>query len=226
MDNNTSKNKYYSTLTKHWDYVAKSNYFGFNNYYHRYLERVYRYFIPPGLRVLEIGCGKGDLLASVNPEVGIGIDLSGEMIQQGKEKYPHLQFYHGLGEEVMLDGIFDVVIFSDILNSAWDIQELFGHVQQYCDNSTRIIINVYSRLWQPILNIARKFGLAAPMLPHSWLTVEDLRNLLYLTNFDVIETSSEILIPVNIPIISHIVNRYLARLFPTASYFSCCHLTN
>lgn len=214
MNNDVSKNSYYSTLKIHWNDVAKSSHFSINNYYRRYLERIYSFHIPPGLRVLEIGCGKGDLLASVKPRLGVGVDLSEEMVHQAREKYPDLQFYHSLGEEIELEGVFDVIVFSDILNSVWDIQELFKKIDHFCDNSTRIIINIYSRLWQPLLNIVRKLNLAAPALSHSWLTVDDLKNLLYLENYDVIETSSEILFPINIPVISYIANRFLAKILP------------
>ncbi|MGO8925437.1 MAG: hypothetical protein ACLQU3_00735 [Limisphaerales bacterium] len=42
---------------------------------------------PPGLRVLEVGCGLGDLLAAVKPARGPGLDFSpamitGELLQQ------------------------------------------------------------------------------------------------------------------------------------------------
>src|SRR5262245_55597620 len=32
-------------------------------FYHRLLERYYQFIIPPAARVLEVGCGLGDLLA-------------------------------------------------------------------------------------------------------------------------------------------------------------------
>ena len=97
------------------------------------------------------------------------------MIRQAKEKYPKLNFHHSRGENVHLEGTFDIIILSDLLNNIWDVQELLAHLQQYCDDSTRIVINAYSRLWQPFLNLARKIGLAAPMLPQNWLTVDDVK---------------------------------------------------
>jgi 2-polyprenyl-3-methyl-5-hydroxy-6-metoxy-1,4-benzoquinol methylase len=221
-DNISSKNRYFSERVQHWDNVANESFSNSSSYYHRYLERVYKYIIPSGLRVLEIGCGKGELLASVNPKEGVGADQSGEMIRQAKENFPQLHFVHSTGEDVRLEGTFDVVILSDLLNNVWDVQELMAHVRQYCSDSTRIVINAYSRLWQPFLNLARKFGLAAPMLPQNWLTVDDLKNLLALEDFDVVQSISEIILPVNIPLISYLANRYIAKLFP----FTLLCLTN
>ena len=213
-DNIYSRNRYLSERSEHWDEIASNSYSIFNNYYHRYLERIYRFNVPPGLRVLEIGCGKGDLLASVKPGEGVGVDLSKEMIRQAKQKHPSLCFYHDPGEVVKLEGAFDVIILSDLLNDVWDVQELLNHLQQYCDNSTRIIINVYSKLWQPFIWLARKTGLTAPLLPQNWLTVDDLTNLLHLEGFDIVRTSSEIVLPLYIPLVSHLANRYLAKIFP------------
>ncbi|MCD6533936.1 MAG: glycosyltransferase [Deltaproteobacteria bacterium] len=213
-DNISSRNKYLAKRIRHWNTIASKSFSDYNSYYHRYLECMYQYMIPPGLRVLEIGCGKGDLLASIAPRVGVGVDFSKEMILQARRKHPQLHFYHSSGEDAQLEGTFDVVILSDLLNNVWDVQELLASVRSYCNDSTRIIMNVYSRLWQPFLTLIRKIGLAAPMLPQNWLTVDDLKNLLYLEDFDCIQTSSEIIIPVNIPLLSNMANRYFAKIFP------------
>jgi len=34
-----------------------------NKYYYALLDKQYRYFVPEGKRILEIGCGTGELLA-------------------------------------------------------------------------------------------------------------------------------------------------------------------
>ena len=51
-----------------------------NRYYYSELERICSRLIPPCKSVLEIGCGTGDLLNSVRPDRGLGIDLSRGMI--------------------------------------------------------------------------------------------------------------------------------------------------
>src|SRR5215471_11507037 len=49
-------------------------------FYQRRLAEIYRFLIPPGKRVLEVGCASGDLLAAVEPSYGVGVDLSPVMI--------------------------------------------------------------------------------------------------------------------------------------------------
>jgi ubiquinone/menaquinone biosynthesis C-methylase UbiE len=65
-----------------------------NRYYYRDLERLHQFLIPPQSRVLEIGCGLGDLLGAVQPEVGVGIDFSESMVQLARPNHPQLHFYN------------------------------------------------------------------------------------------------------------------------------------
>src|ERR1700750_358675 len=39
-----------------------------------------RFLIPPGKRVLELGCGRGELLAALQPSYGVGVDFGAETI--------------------------------------------------------------------------------------------------------------------------------------------------
>ncbi len=63
-----------------------------NRYYQKLLRRYYSFWIPPGSRVLEIGCGLGDLLAAVKPSRGLGVDFSPASIALARERHPELEF--------------------------------------------------------------------------------------------------------------------------------------
>ena len=56
----------------HWDAIARKrdSWRGMGIWYHRRIEQIYRFLISPGQRVLEIGSGTGDLLATVQPTWG------------------------------------------------------------------------------------------------------------------------------------------------------------
>ncbi|MBM3841091.1 MAG: glycosyltransferase [Verrucomicrobia bacterium] len=62
-------------------------------YYHRLLQRYFAFLIPSGARVLEIGCGIGDLLAAVQPSQGVGVDFSPAMIELARQRHPQLEFH-------------------------------------------------------------------------------------------------------------------------------------
>ena len=69
-----------------------------NRGYFEQLECVYRFLVPPGASVLEIGCGSGDLLASLQPSDGLGVDVSGEMVELARSRHPGLEFEQASGE--------------------------------------------------------------------------------------------------------------------------------
>ena len=60
--------------------------------------RYMRFLIPAGARVLDLGCGTGDLLATLEPSLGVGVDLSPAMIERAESKYPDLTFLVGDAE--------------------------------------------------------------------------------------------------------------------------------
>ena len=65
---------------------------GWGGYYHKRLSTIYSHMIPKGASVLEIGCSNGDLLASLKPETGVGIEISPDMVALAKERHPELEF--------------------------------------------------------------------------------------------------------------------------------------
>src|SRR5207244_8883060 len=75
---------------------------------------------------------------------------------------------------------------------------------------------------EPILNVAQWLGLAKPTLYQNWLTVEDITGLLNLADCEVIKQSQEILLPLPIPFLTDLCNRFLVKLWPF-KYFA---LTN
>jgi SAM-dependent methyltransferase len=183
-------------------------------HYHRHIQSVYQFLIPPGQRVLELGCGRGDLLASLKPSYGLGIDFSRAMIEQARNRHPDLRFIEADAHQLPLSKPFDVVILSDLVNDLWDVEAVLHQLHAVVTPRSRVILNFFSRLWQTPLTLARRLGLATPNLSQNWLTVEDVDNLLRLTDFEVIRHWPEVLCPVNLPLISGLCNRFLARMWP------------
>ncbi len=208
--------KYRLERIKHWDHVAQKTDVrsGLSAYYHRRLTQIMRFVVPPGCRVLELGCGEGDLLAALSPSYGVGIDFSPQMIKKAKKRYPQLKFIEADAHEFNLREKFDFIILSDLLNDLWDVQKALEQVRQNATSRTRIIINSYSRLWEWPLTLVRKIGLAKPNLLQNWLTVEDISGLLSLAGFEVIRNWEEIIWPIKTPVIDSLMNRFFAKIWP------------
>jgi SAM-dependent methyltransferase len=208
----------------YWDGAASrlDTFKSWGGYYHKRLTRIYQTLVPPGLKVIELGCGQGDLLAGLQPCEGLGVDFSAGMIQRARQRHPQLRFEQADVYDLPLAEKFDVIILSDLLNDVWDVQTVFEQAARLSSPHTRLIINTYSRLWEPPLLAAQKLGLAQPVLYGNWLTVDDLANLANLAGLEVIRHWQEILCPLPIPLLAGICNRFLVKLWP----FKLLGLTN
>ena len=90
-----------------------------NEGYHRTISTLCRFYVPPSARVLEIGSGTGDLLASTAPRRGLGIDISPEMVSLAASKHSNLEFRCMTAEFLDLGGEkFDYIILSDLVGFA------------------------------------------------------------------------------------------------------------
>ncbi len=205
---------YQQTHIAHWDAVARKrdSWNGWGGHYHRRLAEIYRFLITPGQRILEIGCGQGDLLASLRPSRGLGLDFSASMLERARAKHATLEFVQADAHDLSsIEEPFDFIIFSDTINDLWDVQRALEQLRHVCAPSTRIIFNFYSGLWQLTLALAQKLNLAAPMLPQNWLTPSDLRGMLNLAGFEPIRGWQEILWPLPL---GGFANKFLVRLWP------------
>lgn len=181
-------------------------------YYHELLERYYRALIPPGLRVLEVGCGDGDLLAAVNPGLGVGIDFSGQKIAHAAQKHSHLSFVLADAHAIPLHQHFDIILLSDLINDLWDVQAFFSALKPLCHPRTRIILNFFNNLWRTPVAIARKAGRAAYADAPNWLAPHDVFNMLELADCQLVCHTPRIVLPVRIPGLSTLVNRFIGNL--------------
>ncbi len=181
--------------------------------YHDAIVRVARFYVPRGVRVLEIGCGTGDLLAALEPAEGVGVDLSGAMIERAAARHGRLTFHHMAAERLELPGrTFDYVVLSDLVGYLYDIREVFDRVARVCHPRSRLVIHWYSRLWQPVVHLLERLGLKCPLPYLNWTTVADVRNLLALAGFETLRQRGHVLLPVDLGPLGHAVNDVVTHL--------------
>jgi ubiquinone/menaquinone biosynthesis C-methylase UbiE len=183
-----------------------------NRFYHKIIEKQYTFMIPEGSRVLEIGCGTGDLLNAVKPSVGVGVDFSEKFLSIARSKYPHLNFVNANASDFSTGESFEFIIISDLLTSLWDIQKVLQNLRNLTAPHTKIIISTYNYIWEPILRFGESLRLKARQPLQNWLTVKDIKNLLELESFEIIKVQNKLLLPKYIPVLNAIFNRFFANL--------------
>ena len=188
----------------------------FNAAYREDDRKFMRFLIPPGKRVLELGCGRGELLAALEPSYGVGVDFGAKTIAKAKELHPDLHFVLGDVEDpatlAAIEGPFDYIVIADTIGMFEDIDGTLRLVHHLCAPSTRIIISYYSHLWEPILKLAELLRLRSKQPKINYIATVDFLNLMDLADFEVISQEQRQLIPLRWFGLGPFVNRYIAPL--------------
>jgi SAM-dependent methyltransferase len=176
--------------------------------------RYFKFLIPEGLRVLELGCGSGHLLAALKPSFGVGIDFSAKMIAEARWTYPDLSFRVADIEDEdttkTLPGPFDVILITDTLGSIDDCQRVFNSLHRLCTRDTRLVVGYFSHVWYPVLKLAEWLGLRMPQPPQNVLAPADIRGLATLADFELVKAEVRMLAPVRMLGIGRLINRFVA----------------
>lgn len=183
-------------------------------YYQTLLRNYFAFLIPPGARVLELGCGVGDLLASLKPARGFGVDFSPEMVKLARQRHPELEFQVADALEFSSNEKFDYILLADLVNDLPDVQAVLERLHTVATPHTRVVINFFSNLWRPILNTLEKLGLKAPTVLQNWLSTDDMANLLHLAGWELIKTDPRVLWPAGTPLLAPLLNRWAAPFVP------------
>ncbi|MBA4135779.1 MAG: glycosyl transferase [Opitutus sp.] len=180
--------------------------------YRALLAHYYNLSIPPNTSVLEIGCGAGELLALIRARRKAGIDLSAHQIEAARARVPEAEFHVQAGAKLVLSGKYDYIIVSETLNFAGDAQQLLERIHSVCHADSRLVFNYYSALWRPVLQAARWLGLRGPQPQSSWINTADIRNFLSLAGWQLLAIQPRILVPVQVPLLAALCNRWIAPL--------------
>lgn len=196
-----------------------------NRAYYAEIERLARFWIPEGRRVLEIGCSTGDLLAALRPSRGVGIDLSPRTIELARDKWKghlNLRFEVADAERLTEDGNglaaaignepLDWVIMSDVVGHLEDVWAAFRALRGVMGPQTRLLVTSPNFVWEPAFKLAAALGRKMPVPEQNWLGLGDLVNLLGLNQLEPVTSGTAVLLPVDVPLVSSFANRVLARL--------------
>jgi SAM-dependent methyltransferase len=191
-------------------WIKKNSYFYSND--HSYMQ----FLVGNGARVLELGCGTGQLLNALDPTHGVGVDLSINMVLTAQKNYPNLNFIQGDIEDEnlisSLQGPFDFIVLSDAIGYLDDCEEFFEKIRTLCTLDTRLIISYHSWRWQSIFLLGEKIGLKMPSIEMNWLSTKDTMGFLHLANFETVSREWRQLVPYRLLGFGFFVNHFIGTL--------------
>ena len=175
-----------------------------------------KFLIPRGKRVLELGCGSGDLLAALEPSYGVGVDFSPSAVARAKVRHPALNYVVGDAEDpatlAKIEGPFDYIVIADTIGMFEDIDGTLRQVHELCTPSTRIVVSYYSHLWEPPLRLAETIGVRHKQPAINYIATADFLNLMDLADFEVINREQRQLLPMRLLGLGPLLNKYIAPL--------------
>ncbi len=190
-------------------------------YYWSEIQSYCNYFSHEDISVLEIGCGSGDLIAGLKGKKRTGIDFSSAYIDWAKEKHANsgTEFLVMDANMIALTEKYDLIIVSNLIGFVDDIQLVFEQLRKVCHPGTKVIVQFYNSLWEPLIKFAEIIGFKKKSPLQNWLNSSDINNLLYISGFQVFRNTKRMLVPLYIPLVSGLFNRYLAK-FPIFRFFA------
>ncbi len=182
-------------------------------YHTKLLHKRLASMVEPGARVLEIGCGQGELLASLNPSVGVGVDIDAHAIRAAAQRHPTMRFKKLCGEDIgSLSDTFDYVIISNVMDDVYDIHALLEAVRGVCHDRTRVILVHEGVFWRTARRIAVSLWPAKKDSVRNLVPLDEVRRLADLAGLETIRSFGLALLPVYVPLLSTIANRFIAHL--------------
>ena len=184
-----------------------------HDYYAEEVQRLVKSLIVPGARVLEVGTGLGDLLASLGAERAVGIDVSSNIVAEARKRHPNLDFrVLDVERDALPEGPFDAIVLSDAIGLLDDIELVLERLRPLLSERGQLIVTYYSFLWEPILKLAELVGQKTRWPDQNWLSMTDVENLLRLSGFEVFRRGTDVLIPARVPLVSTLANRVISKL--------------
>lgn len=205
-----------SSVEKHFDTVAGTYDAGKEKYsfYYSNLKKLLGNIISKNSKVLEIGCGTGDLLASLTPKYGVGYDISSKMVALARKKYGRnkkLHFTHQLSS--ISSQSFDFVFMSDVIEHLENPEEMFKKIHGLMNKKTKFINTMANPIWEPLLMFWEKMGWKMKEGKHRRIKERELRLLYKNAGMKVVSHNYKLLFPINIPLVTSFVNKYLEKYF-------------
>ncbi len=173
------------------------------------LANALRRLVPADARVLEVGCGRGALLAALPNAVRHGIDSAPRTVALAQSQAP--------GCEIVLDDAltfdrperYEAILCDQLCHTVPDVQRLLENLALHLAPNGRVFLTCFNGLLEPAFAAAEALGAKERTPPMNWLSESDFDNLFRLTGLEVVRFQDRMLVPAPG---AAAFNRYLAPL--------------
>ncbi len=200
-----------TTVEKHFDKIAKDydKYTGKRDLHYTTLKKILQTLIGKDKEVLEVGCGTGDIIASLKAKHGYGQDISSEMIKIASEKYDNCKRITFSTKWPLKT--FDYIFMSDVIEHLENRSYVFNKVSKHMTKKSHFINSMMNPLWIPIESIYTFLGLKMPEGPNTRVGYSVLEKEIQDAGLKIIKHDYKLLIPIKIPVITRLMNTYLEK---------------
>jgi len=170
--------------------------------------------VPPNKSVLLIGCLTAEILESLKPSVGVGLDVSEKAVREARanSQNSNIKYHCALPENFKTTTKFDYVILLNVVDHSEDVLALVDSVRKFVHEDSRVILSMLNPLWHPLVKFASRLKIRIPDYKRNLVGSRILATALEVKSFKVMDTCRRVLIPKRIPLVSWVCNQFLSRL--------------
>lgn len=174
-----------------------------NAAYYRPLKALFDQAVRPAFRerVLDVGCGTGELLASLQPKIGLGVDISERMIERARCRFAgcaNLSFRVTDASDIATLGPFDAVVSADVLEHVPSWAAVLNAMVLACRPGGLIVISTPNPRWAFPLWILENCHLKMPEGPHKFVPARAIASQLAEDGCPIRHLGTHLMLPVGL----------------------------
>ena len=178
----------------------------------RDLRETLQRWIPQDASVLDVGCGTGELLASLPNRERVGIATSPEVAAEARRRHPDATIEFVDDETLSARRRFDAVVCDRLCHSVLDVRDLLVGLRERVSERGRLYLVTYNYLWEMPTRLAELGGFKLPAPTLNWLSHSDFENLFEIAGLEMVRFEDRMLLPADVPGLAPLLNRYLGKL--------------
>jgi SAM-dependent methyltransferase len=185
---------------------------GPRHFLHSDILQTMKRIIPATARVLEVGVGRGATLAGLPNPVRHGIDALPEAVEHARTLDPSMTITLADALTYHSSERYDAIICDRICHTIPDVQRLLENVTAQLAPGGRIFLTCFNFLWSVPISVATRLGVMEPSPEQNWFSESDFENLFRLAGLEAVRAEDRLLLPLELPVATGILNRFVAHL--------------